>query len=628
MALRSLSIASLSLLLLTLTISAQKQQPPKTPPPQNDRFEKAHEGLFGAKPSKAEEASRLTEAVSKLMPGSGSPGAAIPRKNFVDDHIFGRIQRDAIPHAPLAGDEEFIRRVYLDAIGLPPSPDAVREFMANTDPLKRDKLIDSLIGTEEFAEQWAWFWGDLFRTRPESFQHWVKQWLKVDRPYNEVFYDIVTVTAKHHDMIPAAGFYEGANYSASRAPTPTDADNYYLFNRLDFIDEVAVDIGRIFLGINMDCISCHDGAGHLETINLYLSNRTREEFHRQAAFFGKLRSIIGYSDRALNISNEHTIMDDLGPGYKTDNDAPWHTTAETRFPRDGKAYEPAFILTGEKPRPGENPRKALGRIVPNHTQFARAAANLIWTKLMVVGFVETYDGFDLARLDPKNPPPKPWTVQLTNPELLEALARDFRDHNYSTHRLMKTIMKSNAYQLSTYFPGEWKQEYTPYYARRFVRVLTGPELADTIAKATDRPYNLQLAGQEVGRVKQLSNPRSLRSGEGTALGTLMQGFFQSTRETPAFYGNQASPLQAMLMMASPVVNSRVRAEKGSRVDNLLQSGKSDSEVIEELFLATLSRRPTLEETEVARHLMEKDRKAGLENVQWALLNSAEFILNH
>jgi len=146
-----------------------------------------------------------------------------------------------------------------------------------------------------------------------------------------------------------------------------------------------------------------------------------------------------------------------------------HDLGSTRFPRDGKTYKPAFILTGEEPKPGEDPRKALARILPSHIQFSRAAVNLIWGRLMVAGFVEPYDGFDMARLDPKNPPTKPWTIQPTNPELLDALANDFRANKFSLHHLIKTIMKSNAYQLSTQFPGEWKDDYTPYYARRYAR---------------------------------------------------------------------------------------------------------------------------------------------------------------
>ncbi len=119
-----------------------------------------------------------------------------------------------------------------------------------------------------------------------------------------------------------------------------------------------------------------------------------------------MRVIAGWSDRVLNIDVSNAIYDESGPGYSTKDDAPFATEAETRFPRAPKSVRAAFLLTGETPKPGENPRRALGRIAPSHIQFARAAVNLVWSRLMVVGFVEPYDSFDLADLDPKNPPPR------------------------------------------------------------------------------------------------------------------------------------------------------------------------------------------------------------------------------
>ena len=633
-----LSLFCLLSISLTVTLLAQQTQQQKQSAPTSERhdaIEKAHEGIFINSVDKAAEASRLTQAVAISLPASFEVGE-IPRKNLVDDHIFDRIEREGIPHSPLANDQEFIRRAYLDATGLIPTPETVRKFIANDEPDKRDKLIDSLIGTEEFAEQWAWFWGDLFRVRDQSFQWFNKKWLKVDRPYDEVLYDLLTTAAKTHSMMPVLEFYRGPLYTATRAVSPTDADNYHLMDRLDFVDEVSVEVARIFLGLNLDCISCHDGAGHLEGINSYLNSRTREDFHKNAAFFGKMRAVVSYSDRALNVSNANTIMDNEAGGYNTGDDAPFYTLAKARFPRDGRTYEPAFLLTGEKPRAGEDPRKALARISPKHIQFGRAAANLIWSKLMVVGFVEPYDSFDLDRLDTKNPPPEPWTIQPTNPQLLDALAKDFQENDFSIHHLIKTIMKSSAYQLSTQFPGEWKDEYAPYYSRRFVRVLTGPELADAVAQATGRPYDFLLKGQPVSRVKELPAPNGVTRrakdaegpNEGTALYALMQAFFQSTRETPAFQGNKASPMQAMLMMVSDVITTRSTASEGSRLKDWLESDRSQQEIIEDVFMSTLSRQPTAQEIDVALQLMEKNQTAGLENIQWALLNSAEFLLNH
>src|SRR2546426_3236048 len=168
-----------AILCLTFVVTAKG---PKTGQPQQgqpqadpDRIEAAHSELLNAK-DKAAEASKLTEALAPALPGAAASTAPIPRKNFIDEHIFGRIEKDNIPHAPLANDEEFLRRAYVDAIGFLPTPEKIRSFVADTDPNKRDKLIDSLIGTEEFADQWAYYYGELFRTRAASFHYWTKTW--------------------------------------------------------------------------------------------------------------------------------------------------------------------------------------------------------------------------------------------------------------------------------------------------------------------------------------------------------------------------------------------------------------------------------------------------------------------
>lgn len=624
------------------TVSAQQKQTTPTV----DDFDQAHQGVFSNQPDKAAEVSRLTDSFAK--PGTPVSGE-VPRKNYIDEAIFGRMDRDKIPHAPLANDQEFVRRAYLDATGLLPTPAQAREFAASKDPAKRDKLIDSLIGTEEFAEQWAWFWSDLFQARNESFTYWFKQNLMADRPYNEIFADLVAAPAtKNASMIPAWSIYSQSLYNALRATTATDQDNYYYANRLDFIDETTVNIGRVFLGINMDCFSCHDAKGHTDSINLFLTTKKRSDFFQQSAFFGNVRPIATWSDRSKMPSSAQDVIDDLGPGYKTDNDAPFYTMAEGRFPRKAGTYDPAFILTGEKPAAGKNVRQELARIMPSHIQFSRAAVNLVWGKLMVVGFVEPYDGFDLLRLDPNNPPPAPWSVQPTNPWLLSQMAEDFKANNFSLQHLFKTIMKSSAYQLSTQYPGEWKESYVPYYARRFVRVLTGPEVADALAQVTGQPYSFNVKGQTVTRVKQTASPVVRASGgssarnndaarlasvtqtkynDGTAISALMQAFFQSGRETPPSLPNRASAVQAMMMMNSPAVTNRLRPDSGL-LQQLLKSGKSDAEVTEELFLTALSRPPTSEEVEVAQRILKTNRSQGASDILWALLNTPEFLLNY
>src|SRR5438552_3656234 len=198
---------------LTFVVTAQGPQNGQALPQVDpDRVDTAHQELLNAK-DKAAEASKLTDAVAPALPGAAASTAPIPRKNFIDEHIFGRIEKDNIPHAPLAGDEEFLRRAYLDATGLLPAPDRVRSFLSDMDPNKRDKLIDSLIGSEEFTDEWAYHFGELLRTREAQFHLWTKQWLKVDRPYNEVFADILTPTTKNAKGFPTAdAFYDQIGY--------------------------------------------------------------------------------------------------------------------------------------------------------------------------------------------------------------------------------------------------------------------------------------------------------------------------------------------------------------------------------------------------------------------------------
>jgi hypothetical protein len=193
-------------------------------------------------------------------------------------------------------------------------------------------------------------------------------------------------------------------------------------------------------------------------------------------------------------------------------------------------------------------------------------------------------------------------------------------------------MKSNAYQLSTQFDGEWKDQYISYHARRFARILTGPEAADLVAEATDVPFPVREYGQARKYVKELTNPARMRTDqnvENKEVFAFMQAYYQSERALPPADKSMANAIQAMMMMSSSVVTKRVGADANTRVANLLKSGKSDEQMIEELVLASLSRFPTGGEVEFGKHLIEeKGKSQGLETMQWVMLNTPEFLLNH
>jgi hypothetical protein len=182
--------------------------------------------------------------------------------------------------------------------------------------------------------------------------------------------------------------------------------------------------------------------------------------------------------------------------------------------------------------------------------------------------------------------------------------------------------------LASQFPGEWKDSYINYYPRHFARVMTGPEVIDAISTVTGVPMRFSLNGEPMTRVKQLATPGDIgRADEGQSVDALMQSFFQSNRRTPPQAGNRPSTLQALLMMRSTVVNDRVLASAKGRVDELVHSSRDNDAIVEELYLSTMARRPTVAEAAIGRRTLESDRAQGTENLQWALLNSPEFLVN-
>ena len=346
----------------------------------------------------------------------------------------------------------------------------------------------------------------------------------------------------------------------------------------DTVDEFTITYSKVFPGLNMACISCHDGARHLEKVNLFLAGKKREDFFGQAAFFGRTRQIMNW-EFGYQANTEYTV-DDKGPGYDS------NAVSIVRVPRRGGDATPRFILTGEKAATGQNCRDELARMVTGNIQFSRALTNRIWAEMMGFGIVEPVDDFDLARYDPKHPPPAPWTIQPSNPELLDAMAKDFAANNYSFRRLVRTVMKSSAYQLSSNFPGEWKPEYASYYARKYVRMLSAAELHDAIVLATKGPRGTEKPTRADDMVMQMPEPGKA----GGEVKGFLRVFGQSNRDDMPKKVPQ-SALQAMLLMQSKLVTERVAAKAGTRVEELLRDYPDDRMLVERLYLATVSRKP-------------------------------------
>ncbi len=625
-------------------LAAAPNTAPQLTPAAEASVERAHRSLEEPARSASEVAETVTSQAAGLRPVAPSD-APVVRRNFVDEAIFAKMDRDGVPHAGLASDGEFLRRVYIDLVGRIPSLEELLAFESDTAADKRDRLIDDLIGSEEFVERWAYYFEDLFRAGNRMghgknlFRFWMREWLTLDRSYADVVTDLLTHGGKSSHSAPGALYFARDFVKAKDDPDEPDAHD--LVNRADSVDEFTVTYGKAFLGINLGCISCHDGANHLEQVNLYLTGKSREDFFRQAAFFGRTRMIMNW-ENGFQANTEYTV-DDVEPGYPTMSES------ILRVPRTGGSNEPKFILDDRPARPSELPRDALARLLTGHIQFARATVNRIWAELMGVGIVEPLDGFDLVRYYPDADLPEGWTVQPTHPYLLDDLARDFRNSGFSFRHLVRTITTSSAYQLSSKFEQEWKPEYGRYFARRNVQMLSPIQLHDAIVTATAVPGAYMSGDIEVGMARQVLDPAYIR-GE---VGEFLRAFGQQSRdEFPTRVPH--SSLQAMLMMNSRTVLHRVQSDGAGRVAEFLRSLAFDRIVaasavrgatgevpdresvdaavrrgiVEKLYLSTLSRRPVPAEMDVALGALDKDLDQGAENLQWALLNKPEFLFNY
>jgi len=571
-------------------------------------MEEAHQPMYEAGHSPAATASMLTASLAR---GSSGTATKVTRRNFIDEHIFGKMEREGIPHAALATDEEFVRRVYLDATGRIPAPADIEKFLASSEPDKRDRLIDQLLSSKAYVDRWTYYFEDLFRAGGRMgfglnlFHYWVREWLTLDRPYNEVASDLLSQGGKTSFSVPGGLYFARDFVKAKDDPTAPDAHD--LVNTPDAIDEFTITYSKVFLGLNLACISCHDGRNHLEKVNQFLVKRKRSDFFQQAAFFGHTRQIMNW-ENSNQANTEYTVDDDASPGYDT------KAESILRVPRTGGPNEPKFILTGEGPKPGEFYRDALGRLVTGNIQFGRAFTNRIWSELMGFGIVEPADDFDLDSYE----------KQASHPRLLDEMAKDFAAHNYSMKHVMRTIMTSSAYQLSSRFDGEWKDNYARYYARKYVRMLSAPELHDAILLATARPgaTTEKKSGKEP-MVMQMPEP-----GKSSAeVKGFLKIFGQSNRDDMPKKVPHSS-LQAMVLMQSKVVNEKVLALDGSRVQQLLNETADNNVLVERLYLATVSRHPSGQEVEIGLKALSADRRRGAENLQWALINSPEFLFNY
>lgn len=476
--------------------------------------------------------------------------------SYVDRQVGAELERLRVPASPLCDDGAFLRRLHLDLIGRLPTPEAARAFLAESPSTeKRRRVVEELLASPEFVDLWTLHLADLLLLNGKGETAKVYyQWL--------------------HDQVAAHAPYDQIArelLTATGDPTKNGPAGFFALARDP--RDLAEHVGRMFLGARIGCARCH----------AHPSDRwTQEDYHRFAAFLAR----VSLDGGVVRVADRGEVDD----------------------PKTGRPLTPKPL--GAPPQGQESTsddrRLELAAWVtaPDNPLFARAFVNRVWRHLMGRGLIEPVDD-----LRPTNPP--------THPRLLEDLANDFVVHGFDLRQLVRVIVTSRTYQLSSL---AWKSNRADsrLYSHALMKSLPAAVFADGVAQVTGVP-DVYPGYPEGTRAVQLASPAT----PSPALDLLGRcGRTQACDESTSGGGGLA---QALHLINGSTINDKL---PGRVLDKV--KGLADDQVVEELYLSAFTRLPTeAEQTEWATLLARAHRRSeAIEDLLWALLNSREFALNH
>ncbi len=513
-------------------------------------------------------------------------GVRIPEYKFeertvVDKFAKKKWQELGIVPADLSSDQQFLRRIYLDLTGGLPKPAQVKEFLADTDKDKRDKVIDRLLETPEYSYLFANKWADVLRVKrrgqPDraagtfAFHGWIRESIAKDKPFDQFVREILAATGDESQAPPTVWYKE-------------------LQDPQQFVDDTA----QVFLGLRIACAQCHHHP---------YEKWSQDDYWGLAAFFGR----VGRKNALVlggvgNQQGQRQVIFNRPTGSVTNK----RTGAAAPIqPLDGQPME---ISSDEDPR-----QKLVDWMAhKDNPFFARAVANRYWSHFFGRGIVDPIDDMRVT-----NPP--------TNPELLDALAKELVDHKFSLKHLVKVIVKSRTYQLSS-TPNEFNKHDKQSFARFYPRRMSAEILYDAVCQVTNTPAAFG------GLPTDKHSPNKAIMLPDEAFQSYFLDVFGRPQRISACECERVS--EANLAQALHLLNSQEIQDKltrgGARADLLAKDPRTDAEKVDELFLWSFGRLPTTEHRQVAldhinRHAANK--KLAYENLLWALLNTKEFIFN-
>ncbi len=497
----------------------------------------------------------------------------VPANNFIDAKLLAKWKDLGLVPSPISADEDFLRRLYLDAIGTLPTPEELRAFLGDKDPKKRAKAIDTVLERGEFTDWWALKWGDLLRINRRalqdkgmwSFHNWVRAQVRDNVPADQFVRDIVTA--------------EGSTFLDGPA-------NYFQIGRT--AEDWAETTSQLFLGIRIGCAKCHHHP---------FEKWSQDDYYGLTAFFSRMGT---KNSQEFGIFGRETVIF-IRP------------TGEATHPRKRVVIKP-MPLDGDARQSWDDEfdrRKRLADWLTSsdNKMFARNLVNRFWGYTMGRGLVEPLD--DMRATNPA-----------TNPELLDALADDFVKAKFSVKHLLRTIFNSRAYQLSAdVTDGNKADSANIHFTRRTVRRLSAEQLADAVDFATGTRE--KYTGLPLGT-------RAIQLPDSEVQSYLMDTFGRPARQVLCECERTGAPniAQAMHLLNGTTLNRKI-AEKAGRVEQLLAAKTPLPKAIEELYLVTWSRLPGADEAKKAEGWVKSAPtvREGLQDLLWVLTNSREFLFN-
>lgn len=503
-------------------------------------------------------------------------------RNVIDERVKEKLVELNIPPSDRCTDSEFIRRAFLDTIGVLPTPEETRAFLADGGADKRDLLIEHLLQRPEFVDYWSYKWSDLFLVNSDklpvqpmwSYYQWIRRNVELNTPWDAMVRDLLTSTG---------------------STLENGAGNFFTLH--DEPTRLAETVSTAFLGMSIACAKCH---------NHPMEKWTNDQYFAFANLFSRVRAKNG------GVTDERVVF----AATEGDIVQPLRGKAQPPTPLDAKPVS----LTSMKDR-----RIPLADWLTSSENpwFARAITNRVWKNYFSTALVEAVDD-----------------LRMTNPASNEKLLSDAAAHlvksKFDLKALMRLILQSETWQRSSVALPENKDD-TRFYARYYPRRLMAEVMLDSASQVTAVPTKFNMDKRNANRGIGAAYPMGYRATQLPDSNTV--SYFLSSFGRPdriqtcdCERTNEPSMAQALHIANGDTLNLKL-ADKGNRLTTLLSSGKAEKEVIEETYLICLSRLPTEKEAAGMHQVLTgakspEEKRLALEDVFWGLMSSREFLFNH